>query len=128
MSYIISQNKAWSIIQRVGIVILFLFLVVSFIRGVSSLSSARKQISEAERRVEEAKKKNEELKAKAQEVVSQAFTEQVARDKLGLAKPGETVIVLPDAEIVKKFSGRVINVEEDTLPDPNWKKWLKLFL
>jgi len=128
MSYIISQNKVWSIIQKVGIVILFLFLVISFIRGISSLASARKQINEAKKRVEEAQRKNDELITKAQEVTSEAFTEQVARNKLGLAKPGETIIILPDPEIVKKFSGRVANEEQDSLPDPNWRKWLKLFL
>ncbi|MEK7497965.1 MAG: septum formation initiator family protein [Patescibacteria group bacterium] len=128
MSYIISQNKLWSIFQKIGIALLFLFLIVSLIRGVSSLASARRQIREAEKKVEEAKKKNEELKAKAQEVTSEVFTEQVARDKLGLAKPGETIIVLPESEIVKKFSGRIVNEEQDTLPDPNWKRWLKLFL
>jgi hypothetical protein len=54
------------------------------------------------------------------------FIEKQIRNKLGLVKPGEAIVVLPDAEILKKMAPQII-AEEDVLPDPNWKKWEKLF-
>ena len=44
-----------------------------------------------------------------------------------MAKEGEIVVILPDPETVRKFAPSIYT-EEEPLPDPNWKKWLKLFL
>lgn len=43
--------------------------------------------------------KNKELKAKLSQIRSPEFIEKEARNKLGLAKPGETVIIIPDEKI-----------------------------
>ena len=65
-------------------------------------------------------KKNEELKVKLQEAQSREFIEKIARDKLGLAKEGETVVILPpsEPEVTKSAEEKII---------PNWQKWWKLF-
>ncbi len=43
-----------------------------------------------------------------------------------MAKEGEIIIVLPDEEILGTLAPN-LEEEEEALPDPNWKKWLKLF-
>ena len=60
------------------------------------------------------------------EVKGEEYIEKQLRDNLGLAKEGEIVVVLPDEEILRKIAPSVPE-EEDILPDPTWKKWLKLF-
>ncbi|MFZ5932698.1 MAG: FtsB family cell division protein [Patescibacteria group bacterium] len=108
--------------------LLFLGLVflISLVRNISRVLEARKRIGRAESRVEKLKEENEEIKRKLAEVKGEEFIEKQLRDRLGLAKEGEIVVVLPDEEILRKIAPPVPE-EEDTLPDPTWKKWLKLF-
>lgn len=114
-------------LTRIGILILIVLVISSLVRGVISIKKSNDKIEEERKKVEEEQTRNDELRKQLQEVNSQSFTEQVARDKLGLAKPGETILVLPDKEVLRKLAPH-IEEEQDSLPDPNWKKWLKLFL
>lgn len=54
-------------------------------------------------------------------VQSDQFVEKEARDKLGLVKSGEHIVLLPEA---KKSS----KTPEYTDIYPNWKRWIELFL
>ncbi len=109
-------------------VLLFLtfLLVVSLIRNVLRINRANQEILEAEKRVDEVIMENKELRTKAEELRSSEYQEQQLRDKLGLAKEEEIILVLPDDEVLRKLAPRRTE-EEDILPDPNWKRWLKLF-
>ena len=62
-----------------------------------------------------------------EKVQSDIYIEKQMRDKLGLAKEEEVVIIMPDEEILRKLAPTYPE-EEQTLPDPNWKKWAQLFL
>lgn len=104
-----------------------LLLVISLARSVKKISEAKKRVVTAQEKVEKLKKEQEELEKKVSEVQSQEYIEKQLRDKLGLAKEGEIIIVLPDDETLKKLAPQIPE-EESTLPDPNWKKWMKLFL
>lgn len=114
-------------LTRFGIILLAILVVNSVIGGLVSVKKSNDKIQQEKLKVEEQERKNRELKKQLEEVNSATFTEQVARDKLGLAKPGETIIVLPDKEVLKRLAPH-IEEEQEALPDPNWKKWLKLFL
>lgn len=106
------------------VVVLFVFSVV---RNIFRAAGAKNEIKVAQERVEKLKKENEEIQKRLSEVQDQVYIEIQLRDKLGLAKEGEIIVVLPDKETLKKLAP-VISEEEDTLPDPTWRKWLKLFL
>ncbi len=110
----------------VGLFLGFLFLL-SLIRNVSKIADAEKRISKAQERVEKLRRENEETERRLAEVKGEEYIEKQLRDKLGLAKEGEIVVVLPDEETLRKIAPGVPE-EEDVLPDPTWKKWLKLFL
>jgi len=105
---------------------LFLVLSISLIRNVIKISQAGKVVGEASLRVEILKEENLKLQERLSEVQGEAYVEKELRDKLGLAKEGETILVLPEEDIVRSLAPKLTE-EEETLPDPNWKKWLKLF-
>ncbi len=108
------------------LIFLFLLMSVSLIRNILRVVESNKRIEKAQDRVEKLKKENEELEENLAITKSEEFIEKQLRDKLGLAKEGEIVIVLPDEKILETLAPS-LEEEEETLPDPNWKKWLKLF-
>jgi cell division protein FtsB len=113
--------------SKLALIGLALILSLSLARSFARIKSADEKIDEARERVEELKREGEELEIKLEEVKSEEYVEKQLRDKLGLAKEGEIVVVLPDDEIVRKFAPN-LEEEEEALPDPNWRKWIKLFL
>lgn len=120
-----TKGKLKSYSTYLAIVLTALF-VLSLIRNFSKIGGAKKRIEAAEERVEKLREENEEAKKRLAEVKGEEYIEKQLRDKLGLAKEGEIVIVLPDEETLRKIAPSV-SEEEDVLPDPTWKKWLKLF-
>lgn len=110
-----------------GVLILTLLMIFSIIRNVGKVARIRGEVEAEKEKVEKIKKENEELEKQISEIQGVEFMEKQLRDKLGLVKEGETIVVLPDEETLRKLAPKVYE-EEDTLPDPNWKRWLKLFL
>lgn len=110
-------------------VILFIVisLFFSLLRNVSRIKRTNLRVKEAEERVGKLWEENQKLEVKLEEVQSVQFVEKQIRDKLGLAKEGEVVVVLPDDEILRKLAPKY-EEEEAELPDPNWRKWMQLFL
>ena len=108
--------------------VVVLLLIISLSRSVLRLKRARSRVAEAEIALEEVSERNNELKRQKQVVESEFFIEKQLRDNFGLAKEGEIVLVLPEHEILRRLSPRVENEEQNTLPDPNWKKWANLFI
>ena len=105
---------------------MFLLLSLSVYRNVLKIGSIYKKIADKEADVRKLEEENQNLEKKVEEVTSDDYIEKQIRDKLGLAKEGEIVLVLPEPEVLKKFAPK-IEEEEEILPDPNWKKWIKLF-
>ena len=108
-----------------------LFLVVilgiSVIRNVGKVFAIRRAVDKERVAITKLKRENDELAKKVEGVQGVEFVESQVRNKLGLVRPGETVVILPDDEVLAKLAPKVV-VEEQSLPDPNWKRWLKLFI
>lgn len=65
-------------------------------------------------------KKGQFLKEKLFYVKTNKFVEEEAREKLGMVKGGEYIVIAP--------TSTPLNHEKITIDnDPNWKKWWKLF-
>jgi len=108
------------------LIIFLVMLALSLFRNISRIRQTNQKIEEKREKVEKLKKENEEL-TKRLEIVDEAeFIEKKLRDDLGLAKEGEIVVILPSKEVLKSLAPDY-EEEEDSLPDPNWKKWLNLF-
>ncbi len=69
---------------------------------------------------------NKKLEQQLEILKSDFYIEKQLRDKLGLAKEGEIILVLPEPEIVKKLAPKL---PEPVVvkPKPNWQKWLEIF-
>ena len=109
------------------LIIFLIMLFLSLLRNIAKTRKASNTILEKEARVNKLRQDNEALEKKITEMKSPEYIERQIRDNLGLTKEGEIVIVLPDSETLKSLAP-VTEEEEEILPDPNWKKWLKLFL
>lgn len=107
-----------------------LYLIVSFSRDLWKLVQKEGQIQKADLRLEKLEDQNQELEKKAQEVQMPEFIEKEAREKLGLAKEGETVVILPEnfEQALRQAQGKLELSSENASDDlPNWQKWWKLF-
>ncbi len=109
-----------------AILVLVALMVFSMVRNIGRVLSIRKEVEKERLKIEKIEKENERIQADITKAQGTEFVEKQVRDKLGLVKEGEIIIVLPEEEIVKKLAPKVI-FEDDYLPDPNWKRWLKLF-
>jgi len=109
-----------------GLLTLFgLYLIVSFSSSIFDLYQKSKDIGKERLKVEALKIKNEELKKQLEYVKSQEFLEREAREKLGLVREGEVVVILP--ENFKETIGNDHPQTEKGKEVPNWGKWWKVF-
>lgn len=111
--------------KYVGILLL-IGLSTSLFRSYQKVAKIKSLVEREKNRIEELKNQNEALEENLVRVKSEEFVEKQLRDKLGLAKAGEVILVLPDAETLKKLAPKA-GEEEENLPDPTWKKWMNLF-
>ncbi|RYD03674.1 hypothetical protein N752_18165 [Desulforamulus aquiferis] len=80
------------------LVIVFLIAMVAYIAfSISSqigrLQAMQNNVETIQSQVEELKHKNAALREELKRIKSDSYVEQVAREQLGLVKPGETLIV-----------------------------------
>ncbi|OGM08060.1 hypothetical protein A2W13_02820 [Candidatus Woesebacteria bacterium RBG_16_36_11] len=110
------------------ILIFFLLMfVLSLARNISKTKKAYTKISEEETRVNKLREENQNLQKQLEEMKSPEYIEKQIRNNLGLVKEGEIVVILPDEETLRSLAPQD-EVEEDVLPEANWKRWLNLFL
>lgn len=108
------------------LILLSILLVISLTRNILKIRGADKKIEDAKRGLEDSRVESQELKVEIEALQSDEYIEKQLRDKLGLARESEIILVLPEEEILKKLAPRKEN-EEEALPDPLWKQWLNLF-
>ena len=109
-----------------GILLIFgLYLIVSFSRDIFNLFQKGKEVEKEQLKLEELQIKNEELKRQLGYVKSAEFLEKEAREKLGLAREGEVVVILPE-NLEELISGNQSQISANP-EEPNWKKWWNLF-
>lgn len=106
---------------------LIVILTISVVRNIEKAASIRSAVGVEQAKVDKIKEDNAKLEAEIAQTSSADFIEQQVRDKLGLVKAGEAVVVLPDEDTLRKLASQVPE-ETNTLPDPTWRKWLKLFI
>lgn len=104
-----------------------MLLSISLVRNVFKGLEAKRGTDKIKENITKLQGENSDLEARLKEAQSEEYIEKQLRDKLGLAKKGEIVIVLPETKILEELAPRLPE-EEEKLPDPTWRKWLKLFL
>ena len=89
--------------------------------NVWKLYRAGDKVEIARKTLAEVQAEQEKLKKQLEYVQSDEFVEREAREKLGLGKPGETVVIVPTPELppsAKASEGR----------QSNWRKWWGLYV
>ncbi len=78
------------------------------------------KLTRRETQLSQLNKQNSELVKEKNVVESPDYLEKIAREQLGMSKPGEQVIIIP---------GELLAQGPQPVADntPNWKKWMKLF-
>ena len=77
--------------------VVFLFSFFFSEEGLSELHQTQKRVTELEGEIGRLEADNERLRATLQDLEESTFTvERIAREDLGMARPGETVYKLPD--------------------------------
>ena len=100
-------------------------MLISLYNGLSDLTSTKDRFIKAESEVVRLETEKKLLEQQITGANQEIVREKVIRDKLGLAKPGEIVVILPE-DIGETVVNPDKNNQEEQLP--NWKKWLNLFL
>lgn len=103
-----------------------LFLIVSMGRSTIGLLGRGNAIEEAEERVRELEEEQARLLEIKEKVESPEFKEKETREKLGLAKPGEVVVVLPPDDVLRRFAPE-FDQEHFAEEEPIYKRWMRLF-
>ena len=108
------------------VLILALILISSSLNSVSRIGKAGEKVKEVEETIDKLENENKDLEERLENIKSEAYVEKQLRDKLGLAKEGEVVLVLPEEDVVREFAPKVES-EDDFLPESNLEKWARLF-
>lgn len=106
---------------RLAVLIVCLVIGVGIIRSASALSQKKGIVKERQQVLDQLVKKNKQLQEDLKEATSPAFIEQAARDKLGLVREGETIIIMDKTQI----SG--FDDQKNLQELPSWKQWWRLF-
>ena len=120
------NSKIVNIIGFLGLIILLIILISSFIKSIKRIREGDALIEKTKIKLEKLNEENKKLEDQLKITQSEEFVEKQLRNKLGLAKEGEIVLVLPDNETLKKLAPVIPNEEEAPLK-PNWRKWMDLF-
>ena len=119
-----NTDRKW--IGKLIVVGISLYLIVVMTVDLIKLMKPENRVKEAEGAVEMLELEQEELKQQLARVESEAYVEQQIRDQLMLARPGETVVVIPfDLNQAESGEGMVQERQENLA---NWQKWARLFL
>ncbi len=108
-----------------GLIVVVLLIVYSLLNQITDALRSSDRLSAQAEAVFKLEAKNRDLKKKLSQIKSPEFIEQQARDKLGLSKGGETVVIIPE-EKLKMVLGASNSAQEVRLP--NWMGWFKVFL
>ncbi len=106
---------------RISTLIFLAIVGAGLLRAVYTISQKRGIVAERKTVLEAERVKNQELTARLQEATSAGFVERVARDKLGLVRSGETVIIMDRTQNPRT------NDQKKPQDLPSWKQWWKLF-
>ncbi len=124
----VNNNRIWEIGQRWILVIGAIIVTISIFRNATFLLKSQSELANAQAKLKTQQAEFDRLKQTVAQMSTDTYQETVIRDKLGLAQEGEQVIFLPEDAQLIALSPRKKQITQETLPDPNWKKWAKLFL
>lgn len=110
-------------IIQIGIILLVLFVTYNLLIQIMDAVKSSERLSAAADTVYQLELKNKQLKKKLTQIQSPQFIEEQARNKLGLSKSGETIVIIPEDKL-KQVLGATQSAQVRL---PNWLGWFKVF-
>lgn len=113
---------------RVAILVLLLacvYFVVIFGEQAARANRLEGEIAQQRANIADIREENVRLAARAEQMNSSAYyayVEQVARRDLGLARPGETVVIVPRQPKASRSAPEATPVDETV--KQNWQLWI----
>jgi cell division protein FtsB len=120
------NSKIVNIMGLIASVIVFFILASSLVKSLKRIQIGQSVVEKTQVKIDKANEENKRLAEQVQITQSEEFMEKQLRDKMGLAKEGEIILVLPEADIVRKLSPHIPE-EQEIKPKTNPQKWLELF-
>ncbi|MBI4066432.1 septum formation initiator family protein [Candidatus Gottesmanbacteria bacterium] len=99
-------------------------LIVNLSRSIWDLWRRRDILGEREAVLRRLEAENKHLQSELEYTQSPEFIEQEARNRLGLGREGEAVVLMPNDQF-PMTNGKTEEKQEETLPSR--KKWWRLF-
>ena len=106
-----------------SIIILGLILSFSLIRNLYNSYQNYQILASAHAKLVKLQQENAQITTDLSRVNDPNFIEREARERLGLVKPGEVIVILPPPGS-RQASAAATSVN---LPRPVWRQWLGLF-
>ena len=102
-----------------GIIFILLLLIKNIASSIMNLRQNSNIVTILKQREQDELQKREFLKQRLYVSNTTEFIEKEAREKLGMVKPGEHIVLEPPPKLEKN----TVTIDNT----PNWKKWWKLF-
>lgn len=106
-----------------ALIIIAGLVLLGFARQIYETLKVSQRLDDEVSELVKLQQKNTGLKKKLGEMDSIGFIESQARNKLNMARPNETVVIIPE-ETLNNILGVQKSVE---IKLSNWQGWLKLF-
>lgn len=99
-----------------AIVLIAVIISYNSVKKIRTFKVTAQSVAERQKHLDNLKKENEKLKDELTYKESSSFAELEIRNKLGLAKEGEAVVIVPNQEA---------GGEQEAIGSskPNWLKW-----
>jgi len=101
-----------------------LSLSYNLLRQISGTAGSSDRLNQMIEDVHKLEAKNKDLRQKLEQIKSIGFIEEQARNKLGLGRDGETVVIITEQRL-KEILGASESAVISRLP--NWLGWWRLF-
>lgn len=105
----------------VVVIVILLIIIRNISMSIHSMINNQNFLNGLEQETFQKKQESKFLTQQLEYVKKDSYVEQEARDKLGMVKNGETIVIIPSPSITPSQ----ISIAPDT--QPNWLKWWKLF-
>lgn len=123
-------RKTVSFLKKRGVFLIVILVTASAIRTSLQISRHEDDVAAVGKKLAQEQAERARLEEIKNGLNSPEFIEKEARDKLGLAKPGEVVVVLPPEDVLRRLAP-INSEEEESVGEagwPVWRQWVRLFL
>jgi hypothetical protein len=110
-----------------GLIALSLWLLGSFIGQVNTAAQMDRSLAAEQANIDKLATENQQLQTTVAYVESPAYAEQIARDQLGYARDGDTILlpILPPETPAPTATPPA--PVPTPVPEPNWRGWMRSF-